>query len=246
VTVRRRSIDVHGAAATYREAGSGPVAVIAAGLGLSSSFYDGSYDAFAAAGIRLVVPDLPGWGGTPGPLTGLAPADTAAFLHAFADALQLRHAVWIGHSLGAQAVVELAARWPERAAGLVLAAPTGGGGRRVLLRQLAGLAVEATRTSRHVMRGVARDYLRTPPPRYFGTWLRHASHDACAVLPRVSCPMLIVVGDADPVCRPGIVERLHRCAPASRVAWVAGATHALPRGHASHFNAIVTAFVRES
>jgi 2-hydroxy-6-oxonona-2,4-dienedioate hydrolase len=245
VSDRYRETEVAGRRASYREAGAGPPAVIAAGLGLSSRFYDASYDAFADSGVRLIVPDLPGWGRTPGPLTGLTAEATATFLRAFADAIGLKRAVWIGHSLGAQVVTELAVRHPSRASGIVLVGPTGATGRRVLLRQFRGLAVETTRTSLHVMRGVARDYLRTPPTRYFGTWLRHASHDLAPRLPRVQCPALVLAGDADPICRPEYIELLRHRMPDARVEWVPGGTHALPRGHAAEFNRLVTAFVRE-
>jgi pimeloyl-ACP methyl ester carboxylesterase len=243
LSVRRRLVRLPGGPASYRDEGSGPVAVLAAGLGLSGRFYDGSYAAFAAAGVRLVVPDLPGAGATPGAATGLTPAATARFLADFAAALAIPRAVWIGHSVGAQAVVELAAHQPELAAGLVLVGPTGAPGRGEVPRQALALGLEATRTSLHVIRGVARDYLRTSPLRYFGTWLRHGRHDLPARLPLVHCPVLIMVGDADPVCRPRFVELLCRRLPRARVEWVRGGTHALPRGHAAAFNRIATSFV---
>jgi pimeloyl-ACP methyl ester carboxylesterase len=110
---------------------------------------------------------------TPGPRTGISAEDTAGFLLDFAAALGIRRAVWIGHSLGAQAVAELAARRPDRAAGLVLVGPTGEQGRGEVPRQVWALTVEAWRTSMQVRIGVARDYIRSSPARYIGTWLRH-------------------------------------------------------------------------
>jgi len=244
VSVRRGLIEVRGEPASYREAGQGVVAIVTAGLGLSSRFYEQSYEAFAAAGIRLVAPDLPGWGETPGPLTGLSPEDTAAFLLDFASALGIRKAFWIGHSLGAQAVVELAHAHPARANGVVLVGPTGAPGRFPLVRQAAGLAVEAWRTSVPVLAAVAREYIRTPPPRYLGTWLRHRPHPTVEELRAVQCPALILAGDADPVCPPSYVELLRHRLPRAEVQWVRGGTHALPRGHADAFNRAVIGFIR--
>jgi 2-hydroxy-6-oxonona-2,4-dienedioate hydrolase len=240
----QREVQLRGAVASYREAGAGPVAIMAAGLGLTSRFYENSYEAFAAAGVRLVVPDLPGWGRTPGPLTGISPEQTARFLMDFAAAMGTRRAVWLGHSLGAQAVVELAARRPDLARGIVLVGPTGAPGRTKLMRQAWGLAVEASRTSLHVLRGVTRDYVRTPPTRYLGTWLRHSGHDLLARLPQVQCPALVLAGDADPLCRPWFIELLRHRMPQAEIQWVRGGTHALPRGHAADFNRVVTAFLR--
>jgi 2-hydroxy-6-oxonona-2,4-dienedioate hydrolase len=245
VSVPQRVIEVRGAPASYRTAGHGPVAVIAAGLGLSSRFYEKSYAPFAAAGVRLVVPDLPGWGRTPGPHTGLSPETTATFLIEFAAAADVRRAVWIGHSLGAQVVAEIAARRPDLAAGVVLVGPTGAPGRLELGRQAWGLAVEAVRTSLPVIGAVAREYIRTPPPRYIGTWLRHSGHDLLRILPRIRCPALVLAGDADPVCRPWFIEMLRHRMPRAGIEWVRGGTHALPRGHHAAFNRIVTRFARE-
>ena len=243
MSVRREVTEVNGAPASYREAGSGIVAIVTAGLGLSSRFYEHSYARFASAGIRLIAPDLPGWGKTPGPQTGLSPEDTAAFLLGFADALGIRRAVWIGHSLGAQSVVELAARRPDRALGLVLVGPTGAPGRFKLLRQARALAVESLRTSAAVVAAVAREYIRTPPQRYIGTWIRHSRHPTPALLPRVQCPTLILAGDADPVSPPEYIALLRQRLPQAQVEIVRGGTHALPRGHADEFNRGVIGFI---
>jgi pimeloyl-ACP methyl ester carboxylesterase len=244
VRTRRRLVEVCGGTASYREAGSGTAAIVIAGLGLTSRFYEQSYAAFADAGIHLIVPDLPGWGEMPGPRTGLRPADIADFLIDFARALGIRRAVWIGHSLGAQAVVHVAERRPDLAGGVVLIGPTGAPGRFELLRQAWGLAVEARRTSASVIRAVARDYIRTSPVRYIGTWVRHRRDALPDRVPRIQCPVLLLAGDADPICRPAFIELLRNRLPHATVEWVPGGTHALPRGHAGEFNRRVVEFVR--
>lgn len=238
-------MEVAGARASYREAGSGAVAILTPGLGLTSRFYRHSYPAFAAAGIRLIVPDLPGWGDTPGPHSGIGAAATAVFLRDFAAALHVTRAVWIGHSVGAQAVVELAVRRPDLARGIVLVGPTGTPGRGAVLRQARGLVVETFRTSLPVIGAVAREYVHTTPVRYVGTWLRHARHDMVERVQAVQCPTLVLAGRADPICRPAFVALLRQRLPNARVEWVREGTHALPRGHAAAFNRIVTGWVNE-
>lgn len=246
MTVRRRHVEVRGRPASYREAGSGIVAIVTAGLGLSSRFYEQSYDAFAGAGIHLIVPDLPGWGDTPGPRTGLAPGDTAAFLLDFATALRIRRAVWIGHSLGAQPVIHIAGRRPDIAAAIVLAGPTGDPRGFRLIRQARGLAVEAVRTSPRVIGAVAREYLTTSPARYIGTWLRYSRDTTLDRLYQIQCPALILAGDQDAVCSPAFVELLRHRIPRAEVEWVRGGSHALPREHSAEFNRAVIAFIRRS
>lgn len=239
-----RHVELAGGTASYRESGAGIAAIVTAGLGLTSRFYEQSYAPFATAGIRLIVPDLPGWGDTAGPRTGLRPSDSATFLLDFAETLGVHRAVWIGHSLGAQGVVRIAVRRPDMAAGIVLVGPTGAPGRRKLLRQAWGLAVEARRTSARVIAAVAREYLSTSPVKYIGTWLRHGRDDMLDQLDAVQCPALILVGDADPVSCPEWIELLRHRIPHARIEWVRGGTHALPRGHAAEFNRAVVSFVR--
>jgi pimeloyl-ACP methyl ester carboxylesterase len=245
VSGRRSEVEVEGKTASYRESGAGLAVIVTAGLGLTSRFYEESYAAFATAGLHLIVPDLPGWGDTPGPRTGLHPAGTAGFLLDFVRSLGIRRAVWVGHSLGAQAVVHVAERRPDLAAGLVLVGPTGAPGRYELFRQAWGLAVEARRTSLPVIGAVAREYVGTSPLRYIGTWLRHGGDELTIRLPRIQCPALILAGDADPVCRPEFIELLRHRMPHAEVDWVRGGTHALPRGHADEFNRRVIQFIRE-
>jgi pimeloyl-ACP methyl ester carboxylesterase len=239
----RKHVVVEGDVASFREAGAGIPVFVTAGLGLTSQFYRDSYGPLARAGIRLLVPDLPGWGDTPGPAAGLEPGETADFLRRFAGALGIRRAYWVGHSVGAQPVVRLAVQRPDLAAGIVLVGPTGAPGRLPRLRQAAGLAVEAFRTSPGVIAAVARDYLRTSPARYLGTWIRHGRESLLDELARVQCPALILVGDADPICPPRAVELMRHRLRQAEVEWVRGGTHALPRGQAEQFNRALIRFV---
>jgi pimeloyl-ACP methyl ester carboxylesterase len=153
-------------------------------------------------------------------------------------ALKVRRAVWIGHSLGAQVVVRIAERsgrtWRPASCSSGRRARRDGGsccGRRGGSRSRRG----ARRCA--VIGAVARDYIRTSPLRYLGTWLRHGDDDLLARLRHVQCPALVLAGDADPVCRPAFIELLRHRMPRARVEWVRGGTHALPRGHAARSTA---------
>ncbi|MEJ8821151.1 alpha/beta hydrolase [Variovorax humicola] len=77
----------------------------------------------AAAGCRVVVPYLRGYGGTrfldaATPRSG-EQAALGADLLALMDALQIRQAVLAGYDWGGRAACVVAALWPERCAGLV-------------------------------------------------------------------------------------------------------------------------------
>lgn len=228
----------------YREAGSGAPVLVISGLGLSSRFYDRSYDAFARAGLRLVVPDLPGFGGSRGGWAGLDVAESRAFMLAFADALGIEQAVWVGHSIGAQTAIDLAATAPHRARGIVLVGPTGAPGKPRALRQAGAILVEATRAPFPVVLRVLADYARASPLAYGGTWLRFARDRPLEKLRAVQCPAQVVIGTRDPVADAELVELLLRRLPDADVVRVAGGTHALPRSEAEQFNTAVTRFCR--
>ncbi|HET9986497.1 MAG TPA: alpha/beta hydrolase [Longimicrobiales bacterium] len=241
---RERRLVLERRRVTYREAGAGPPVVLTAGLGLSGRFYDPNLPGFAAAGLRLVVPDLPGFGGSAGPLTGLTVPEAAAWLLAFLDALGIERAGWVGHSVGCQYALAAAARAPERAAGLVLAGPTGAPVRFRLVRQALGLARTALREPPGVLLAVAREYLHVRAPAYLGTWARAASDSALAHAARVEAPTLVLVGDRDRVVARDWVERLVRTLPRGTAEWVERGGHALPRDAAPAFDARATRFLR--
>ena len=243
--MKRQRARIDGRLMTYREAGSGPVVLVVPGLGLSGRFYDRSFAAFAGAGLRLVVPDLPGHGSTRGPGLGQRVPGARAFLLSFADMLGIERPIWLGHSLGAQVVIDLASAAPHRARGVVLVGPTGAPGARKLPRQAWALVREALRAPFPVVLHVLSDYLRVSPLAYVGTWLKYGRDAPLEKLRAVACPVLVLVGTRDPVIDPLFLDVLLRRMPAARLERVPGASHALPRAHAERFNALVIGFCRE-
>ncbi len=237
-------VRVAGGRAHYAEAGEGPPVVVAAGLGLSTRFYEPTLVACARAGLRLIVPDLPGWGATHGPATGLSVDDTAEWLIDFSDALALGRPGWVGHSVGCQVVLALAARHPARAAALALSGPTGGPVRRRLLRQVGKLASAAVLEPPSLLLAVARDYLRVSPLSYLGSWVRAARDQPLERLARVRCPVLVRVGERDPIPPRRFVEALRRALPGTTVARVRGGGHGLPREAAAPFAAVAAPLFR--
>lgn len=236
--------EVNGARASYRERGRGFPVVIVPGLGLTSRFYEKSYAAFEAAGLRLIVPDLPGTGRTPGPRTGIDANAVTEFLEGFSRALQMGPALYVGHSLGTQAVLLLAVRAPAIVAGIALVGPTGGAEHWKLLRQLRGLVAESVRVKPSVIRAVARDYINVSPARYIGTWVRHRDAVADGRLEHITCPALLLVGERDSVINRHYLALLRESLADLTEIDLRDGTHALPRSQHSEFDAAVIAFAR--
>jgi pimeloyl-ACP methyl ester carboxylesterase len=225
-------------------AGDGAPLIIVPGLGLTADFYRRNIVALAAADLRVIGVDLPGFGESEGNgALGMTVQQTADWLLSFADAARVHNAAWLGHSVSCQALIELAARAPDRTAALILAAPTGLRRRRRLVQQMLTLARDAVREPIPLLRSLARDYLHTSPLRYTGTWIRAAQHDVLSSAPRVQCPTLILTGEHDPVARPGIVASLIDALPDARCTVIADGAHGLPVDALDRFNADVAAFL---
>lgn len=240
-----RRAHVDGIAVRFREAGTGPCIVLVHGLGISADYWFRNGPALAAAGYRVLAPDLPGFGRTRGPKDGLSVAGQAAALDQWAAALDLEPAVYVGHSLSCQAVLELACVAPTRVRGLVLAGPSGAPGRHRLLKQAWGLFVDAWREPWDLFPFVLQAYLRAGPVRFWRTWRAAAAHEPFAMLPLVVSPGIVVVGTRDPVVTPAFAEALAAGLPNGRVLWIEGAAHAVLFNRSQAFNRAMLRFLEE-
>jgi len=241
-----RWVDVQERRVRYREAGEGPAVVLVHGLGVSADYWVRVAPRLAAAGFRVLAPDLPGFGRTPGSPDGLGVSGQVNAVRRWADAMSIDSAVYVGHSLSCQSALEFAAHYPERVRGLVLAAPTGYGPKwRRLVRQLTGLLVDIPRESAKFAIIVAGAYLRAGPRRVFRTWARGAEHDPLLVLDRIRVPVLIVTGGADPVVPAAFVAQLVAGLRDTRTVDLPDAPHGLVFEPTSALNDALTRFLRE-
>ena len=244
MAVRVEQLTLDDAAVTFRVAGNGRVVFLVHGLGLSSRIYERNCEELAAAGFRVIAPDMPGFGDTPGPRGGLSVAESAAWLKEFARALEVEHAIWIGHSISCQSVLAVAAESPHRADAIVLIAPTGAPGRGRRTKQLLKFARNAPREPFWAARAVARDYLSTSPIKYVGTWLKGFRDHPVDRLPAIQCPALVVIGARDPVVPRSYVSMLATGIRNATVAEIPGGAHGVPFDRRSEMDARIIEWLR--
>lgn len=242
--VRGGWLRVAGRRVRYHEAGSGPPLVIVHGLGLSGRFWRDHFPAFSRAGLRVLAPDLPRFGESEGPLFGQTIEEVAEWLLAFAAEVEVESAAWLGHSLAAQAVLELAARRPARAWALVLATPTGAPGRYRLARQALEFARDIGREPLALIPAVLREYVRGSPCAFLGSWIKAARHSPLEAAGAVRCPALLVVGRDDPVVPDDFPDALARRIGAAEIARLRGGSHGVVFEHRDEFDRRVIAFLR--
>jgi pimeloyl-ACP methyl ester carboxylesterase len=122
--LEERWADVRGGRIRYFVAGDGPPLVLVHGLGGSATNWS-ELAPLLAAKHRLLIPDLPGHGGSDrlAAVSGLQPyADRVA---AVMEGEGIASAPVVGHSLGGLVVLRLALRRPEAVSAIVLAGSAG-------------------------------------------------------------------------------------------------------------------------
>jgi pimeloyl-ACP methyl ester carboxylesterase len=134
-----RSIRVGGLNVRYLEHGEGAPAILlhGASLGSSADVWARNLAPLAAHRLRVIAPDLPGFGGTDNP-EDHSVGYRRRFVPAFMDALELPCAALVGHSQSGRIAVDLAIGEPQRVAKVVVL------GTGSLLPQLPGNSQPAT------------------------------------------------------------------------------------------------------
>lgn len=163
----RRTIDIDGVQVAYHEAGEGEPLVLLHGSGLGVSAwanFSANLPVFAKR-FRVVMPDLPGFGGTPLPEMKEMYFVTAAKLIArLMDELGIESAGVIGNSMGGAVGAELADLYPDRVRRLV---SMGGAGLSV-----ATFAPEPSEGFKHLF-----GFLREPTRENMVEWLEVMVYD---------------------------------------------------------------------
>ncbi|HEX2121598.1 MAG TPA: alpha/beta fold hydrolase, partial [Thermoanaerobaculia bacterium] len=157
----------------HREAGTRRDMILVHGLGMSSRYFTHCARALFARGWHPVAPDLPGFGESANAKAG-GPDEHARLLARWADALAIRDAVWVGHSIGCNAVARLAASRPDLVRRVVCVGPLWTGSAYPQLRVFTRLALDAFREPWSLYRFVIPAYWRAGLARWWLTWRRFA------------------------------------------------------------------------
>ena len=123
-----QTVDVDGASLRVMTAGSGDPLLFLHGWGLSPRAYADGITRLTGAGLQVIAPALPGFGGSDGPrLRSLDLRDYSHQIGRLLDVLEVEHPAFVvGHSFGGGVGISLATDRPERVRSLTLLNSIGG------------------------------------------------------------------------------------------------------------------------
>ncbi|MCP2636203.1 alpha/beta hydrolase [Microbacterium sp. HD4P20] len=205
-----------------RRGAGDPVFVLLHGIGMGRSVFAALADHLDDGEVLAL--DLPGYGEAPEPPRVLTMERNADLVAQFLRARVGRPAVLVGHSMGAQIVVEIAARHPEVVDRIVLIGPTVDPSARTAPQQLWRLLRDIAVESPRVIAIGAREYVRAGPHlrAKFRAMLVHRPE---RTFPRVTAPALVLRGENDIVAPPEWCRSVVAALPDGRLVEVPGHGH---------------------
>jgi pimeloyl-ACP methyl ester carboxylesterase len=207
-------VRVDGAVVRVMEAGD-PLAaplLFLHGWGLSPACYADGLSRLTAAGVRVIAPCLPGFGGSdPLPLHRAGLADYARRVARLLEVLGEDGPVFVAaHSFGGGIALQLATDRPDLVRSLTLVNSVGGGAPSDWLARSAGALTELTpwtvaRSARSVLRAFVPNAARAPVTLAASAFLALTASlaDQAEALVRGGVPVLFVWGDDDRLIAPG-------------------------------------------
>jgi 3-oxoadipate enol-lactonase len=251
---------VNGRQLAVESTGTGSAVVFLHGIGGTSNVYQVQADALSP-GYQVIRPDFVGAGRSPAD-GEISIAAHAADIAAVLDALGTGPAVIVGHSMGTLVARALAARHPERVAGLALLGPVqppDAAGREATRARAATIRAEgsaaiadaivarslspATRSARPEIAAFVRELVMRQDPEGYArnNEALAAAADPGPVDPRL--PLLLVAGREDTLSPPSLSEQIAGAHGSADLRVIDGIGHQIPLEDARQTTQILTTFI---
>ncbi len=179
---------------SYSEGGVGAPIILLHGLGASSRWWFPLFPELTSAQLRIIAPDLPGAGRTPGPALDIKSA--ARTVVELADHHKLGHFFLAGHSMGGAIAAQLAADYGGRVRRLILV-DTAGIPNRISRRWVGRVMSPWTWCPFGFYRTMLGDLLRYGPGNMRAGVRELRRYDIRPLLERIQTPTLVIWGERD-------------------------------------------------
>ena len=247
----------------------GPALLLVHGFPFDRAMWRFQVGPLTAAGYRVVVAELPGFGRTEQVGARDAPLDSvdamAADLVRLMDRLRIDRFVPAGFSMGGYVALALAAVIKDRLSGLVLIDTRAEadseearkkrdatieqvqahGTRALAMAMIANQLTEATRNSERLLTDEVRSMMLRQPKSAVVAALKAMRDrpDRRDLLKGLDCPVLIVVGEKDPVTPPAAATVMSDLARKSELVTIAGGAHLTPMERPDEVNEALLAWL---
>ena len=218
--------------------------VLVHGLSVSSGYMVPTMRALGRS-ARVYAPDLPGFGKSEKPRRALDISELAEYAHDWMRAIGVERAHVLGHSLGAQIVVDLATRWPSQVASLVLAGPTTDPRAPTVPLQAMRLLRDMTREPPAFWPVVLGEYLEAGPRRTIRTIQAGIRDPFLDKVRRLGVPVLVVRGERDPIAPQEWTDEVASTALDARSVTIARGAHAIPFHTPEQLATLIQCFTRD-
>lgn len=232
----------------------GPALLLVHGFPFDRAMWRFQVGPLTAAGYRVVVAELPGFGRSEALGRKEAPLETmdamAKEMVRVMDRLRIDRFIPVGFSMGGYVALAVAALAPARLAGLVLVDTRAEadseearrkrdataeqvqahGTRQLAMAMMANQLTEATRTSERLLAEEVRAMMLRQPKATVIAALKAMRDrpDRRDLLKGLECPVLLVVGEKDPVTPPAAATVMSDLARKSDLVTIPGAAHLSP------------------
>ena len=262
---------VNGVELHYRETGDGPPLVWVMGTGMNGDAWHRYQVPEFSSSYRCITFDLRGSGRSECPDGPYSAALLAEDLVGLLDHLGIDDAHFVGFSLGAATLQELALSHPQRTRSVVLMSTWSSTAREHHVRRHYESRIYALRhADMEVFKKFAfwmwapstlderyedlvelEAFLGTVSGArdvsgYIGHFAADLAHETLDRLPRIACPVLVVHGDEDLITRPAYNQRVAAAIPGARLVEVPRAGHLAYLEQPEAMNAAIRTFLQLS
>ncbi len=228
----------------YLVTGEGEPLILVHGLSASTLWWMRNVSELAHH-YRVYLVDLPGFGAMHFPRGRFVLTNAASWLLSWMEAIGLKRAHFIGHSMGGYICLWIAAHHPEAVCRLVLVAPA----IRPHVQTVTGYFVPLLIGLRYVMPSflwiLCFDALRAGPLTLLRTTRDLIAVDVQEEIQAVTVPTLLIWGENDTLVPSSLAYALHKEMPDSTLVLLKKAGHICMYDRPRDFNSAVLAFLHE-
>lgn len=242
--IYKETVLVNGQAIHYQYLGQGDPLVFIHGLAASSLWWARNISVIAKQ-YRVYLIDLPGFGNMRHAHTQFSIPNSIIYIHRWMQAIRLRSAHMVGHSLGGYICMALASYYPTTIKSLTLVDTVGIPMHRTVPQMLWPLSKSVMGATPRSWPMLAYDCWRTDPSTFWQAAQQIVALDATSIIAATTAPTLLVWGKHDDLVPLANGIKMHALIKGSRLVILPKASHVSMYDQPAQFNAALLAFLNK-